>query len=291
MNLRQCYQILDLPIDASVETVTATYRRLAQAYHPDKNRDRVEWANGEMSLLNQAYDTILSHRFKATQPEPEEPPPPTPGENKKTEPPRQKKQSAPGKEAIHPEQEILHENLVRSFIRHRENVKDAIYRFFQYNLSNLARREKGANAVIYKRIVIDLRKAYHGIKALSSKTDDRELLEHFSVFMNMVFNFYRSAECLNVIDSYKSQYEVNAYRTYHHGDEALLRGQKEIFYDRHNRGFFRQDEAVALLMEAAQYLKSTVKYFPQSTWNVEAEIKYACTRSLLDYLTLFFSEE
>ncbi len=289
MNLQQCYQILKLPPDASDENISSAYRRLALNFHPDKNRNRQDWANVEMSRLNLAYDTILSHRFKNKKPE-----------DTKTQNDAQTraKESGTGQgrqkareEVLHPEQEIIRENLVRSFIQFKDFAKDALYRFFQYNLSNIARRESSSNRGIYNRIVMDLRKSYHGIKQLSSKTNDKELLEHFSVFMNMIFNFYRAAECLNVIDNYNSQYEIEAYRSYHNGDEALFRCQKELFYDRHNRGFYKNDLVVSSLVEAGQYLQGTVKYFPQSTWKVEAEIKYAFTKSLMDYVSLFFSEE
>ena len=81
-----------------------------------------------------------------------------------------------------------------------------------------------------------LRKSYHGITTLSKRTEDRELLQHFSTFKSMIFNFYRSAECLNVNDSYADQYEVNAYRLYRSADESLMIALKELFYDRHNQG-------------------------------------------------------
>jgi len=287
MNLQHCYRLLKIPETAADASVTSAYRRLARELHPDKNQDRVEWATAAMSKLNQAYDVILSHRFKTRQPEEKSTGKPAADEKnrKKTEKPINRE------EVVHPEQEILKENLIRSFIQKREYAKDALYRFFQYNLYNLARRESPANQSIYNRMVFDLRKSYHGIKKLSSRTKDRELLEHFSVFMEMIFNFYRASECLNVIDSYKSQYEVEAYRSYHNGDMALHMAEKELFYERHNRGFFKRDIVISSLVEANQYLQGTVKYFPQSSWRVEAEIKYAFTRALIEYVSLFFAEE
>lgn len=53
----------------------------------------------------------------------------------------------------------------------------------------------------------------------------------------MIFDFYRASECLNIIDSYNDSYEVDAYRMYKRGDEHLHKAEKELFYDRHNRGF------------------------------------------------------
>lgn len=285
MNLQQCYKLLKIPESANDASVTAAYRRMARSLHPDKNRDRIEWATSAMSRLNQAYDIILSYRFKTGKPEEEAPP----GPSAEEKPPKKKRK--PREDIIHPEEEVYKENLIRSFIQWREHAKDALYRFFQYNLDNLARREKASNQSIYNRMVYDLRRSYHGIKKLSEQTSDKELQEHFSVFMDMIFNFYRSSECLNVIDSYKSQYEVEAYRSYHNGDRALHRAEKELFYDRHNRGFFKRDIVVSSLVEANQYLQGTIKYFPQSSWRIEAEIKYTFTRALIEYVSLFFSEE
>lgn len=284
MNLQHCYTLLKIPETAADASVTAAYRRLARELHPDKNQDRVEWATVAMSKLNQAYDIILSHRFKTRKPEEK-------AREKSATHKKNRQKPLNREEVIHPEQEILKENLIRSFIQLREYAKDALYRFFQYNLYNLARRESPSNQSIYNRMIFDLRKSYHSIKKLSSRTKDKELLEHFSVFMEMIFNFYRASECLNRIDSYKSQYEVEAYRSYHNGDMALHQAEKELFYERHNRGFFKRNIAISSLVEANQYLQGTIKYFPQSSWRIEAEIKYAFTRSLIDYVSLFFSEE
>ncbi len=287
MNIQHCYTLLKISETATDASVTAAYRRLARELHPDKNQNRVEWATAAMSKLNQAYDIILSHRFKTRKPEEKAPEKPQKEEKSRKKPQNQKNRE----EVVHPEQEILKENLIRSFIQWREYAKDALYRFFQYNLYNLARRESPANTSIYNRMVFDLRKSYHGIKKLSSRTKDKELLEHFSIFMDMIFNFYRASECLNVIDSYKSQYEVEAYRSYHNGDMALHQAEKELFYERHNRGFFKRNIAISSLVEANQYFQGTIKYFPQSSWRVEAEIKYAFTRALIEYVSLFFTEE
>ena len=75
MNLSECYKILELPASATDEEIKKSFKVLAHKYHPDKNRNKIEWANNAMSNLNMAYTTLMQLRFrddkkvKFTQPE------------------------------------------------------------------------------------------------------------------------------------------------------------------------------------------------------------------------------
>ena len=146
------------------------------------------------------------------------------------------------------------------------------------------------NRGIFNRIVYGIRKSYHEIDSLEKRADEPELLNHFSVFKKMIFDFYRASECLNVNDSYTNQYDVDAYRAYRRGDEKLTDAMKELFFDRHNRGFFKRNLAVINLMDAQLFLKNAMRTFPKSSWAVETRIKFEFTESLIDYFRLFFSE-
>jgi len=282
MNIQSCYKLLDVPENASNEAVAASFKKLAHKYHPDKNRERTEWANEVMTKLNLAYSAIMSHRFQQGM------------ENGKKSDPVQKEEAPqkarenrhakPGKTRIE------EEYLIQSFIRLRENTKESLYKFFQFSLYNLARREMVSNRGTYNNIVHSLRKSYHGIGKLIKQTDDSELLEHFNTFKNMIFNFYRAAECLNIIDSYTSQYEVNAYRSYKRGDDALHLAHKELFFDRHNRGRFDQDTVLPRLAEAELIFQRTILNFPKSGWLVETTIKLEYVQSLKNYIQVFFNE-
>ncbi len=166
-----------------------------------------------------------------------------------------------------------------------------MYRYFQYSLYNFHRREQGGNRKIYNDMIISLRKSYHLLKKFSTRTDDRELLIHFDVFSKLVFDFYRASECLNVIDSYRDSYEVDAYRMYRKGDEFLLKGEKELFYDRHNRGFFDRRKAVPEILDAENLFRRTLQLYKNSSWAVETAIKLEYAVTLKTYISLFFSEE
>jgi len=286
MHISHYYKLLDIPVNASDEAVAASFKKLALKYHPDKNRDRVEWANEAMKKLNMAYSTIMSHRFESTEiPVPEKEKKPEP---KKT-PPREKKSKPEARQDA--DHEIEKEFLIKSFIQIRESAKESLYKFFQYSLYNIKRREQVSNRGTYNTIVFSLRKSYHSIRKLAKKTKDPELMEHFDVFSKMLFNFYRAAECLNVIDSYNNQYDVDAYRSYKAGDEALHLAHRELFYDRHNRGFFKSGIVTSNILESEQIFKNTVKYYPGSSWVVETNIKLEYVIALKVYIELFFSEE
>jgi curved DNA-binding protein CbpA len=280
MNIDQYYRFLNVSHTATDDEISAAYKKLAFKFHPDKNPHRLAWANDAMSKLNVAYAAVMSYRFKDE----------VPAERQRPGKPDQKKQQPrpvkkPYRDIIDPE------ILTRQFINLRESIKDELYRYFQYSLYNLPVREKISNRAIFNKMVFSLRKLYHAILQLKEKSDDPELIEHFDVFTTMVYNFYRASECQNIIDSYSNQYDVEAFRVYRKGDEQLHVSHKEIFYDRHNRGYFKKDMAQSYVRDAEKIFQANLKVFPDSTWSVETRIKLEYVQSLRRYLELFFSED
>jgi curved DNA-binding protein CbpA len=281
MNIESLYQILNVSKSASDEEISAAYKKLALKFHPDKNPHRPEWANDAMTRLNLAYAAVMSHRFSEDT---------AAGTAQKPEYPSEKKYT---KEHVtpKPQKHVTDPEIVtKQFIHVRESAKDALYRYFQYNLQRLPIREKIANRAIFNKITFSLRQSYHAIRQMKETTDDPELLEHFEVFNAMIFDFYRASECLNIIDSYNSQYDVEAYRVYRNGDEQLDAAQKEIFYDRHNRGYLKKQEAYSAIIQAGKLFQANLKVFPDSSWAVETRIKLEYTDSLRRYIELFFSD-
>jgi curved DNA-binding protein CbpA len=294
MDIERCYTILQVGKGSTSEEITRSFRAMALKYHPDKNPQRREWANEQMTTLNMAYSTLMSFRFRQEN-----------GESGAEKPASHSAQKPSGREGQNrAEQEKkfrdeLHglrdearrDYLINGFVRSRESAKDGMYRYFQYGLYNFHRREERKNLKIYNDMVLLLRRTYHSIRKLSSMTDDPELIEHFDVFSRMIFNFYRASECLNLIDSYRDSYEVDSYRLYKKGDESLHLSHKEIFFDRHNRGYFIRERTVPPLIEAEGLFKRNLKLYSDSSWAVEAGIKLEYVLSLKAYITLFFTEE
>jgi DnaJ-domain-containing protein 1 len=58
MHIDDCYRILKLPQDASLDDIKSAYRRLALQYHPDVNQSDPE-ATEKFRKLKEAYDIIL----------------------------------------------------------------------------------------------------------------------------------------------------------------------------------------------------------------------------------------
>jgi len=290
MNLQECYTILGIPETATGEEIAKAYKAMAMKYHPDRNRDRIEWATTMMSNLNISYTTIMGSRFNdesTLNGQPEEEDIET-NHNHREE--SQRKADAKREREPSFSEEIHRQILIKKFIRNREAAKDYLYRYFQYNLHNFSRRDNPMNRSVFNEIVFSLRKFYHAINALARQTLDPELIEHFNIFTEMIFTFYKASECVNILDSYSNIVEVEAYRLYKKGDESLHTAHKEVFYDRHNRGFFKQDFALAYLMKAEDDFRQTLRNFPDSTWAVETKIKYEYARALRRYLDLFFNE-
>lgn len=282
MNLQDCYKILGVSENISNDELTISFKRLAHKYHPDKNRDRIEWATKTMAQINLAYNAIMSHRFEDSAetivPEHED------------EKIRRSESKREGQKKKGEYELFDREFLIDKFVDFRESGKESLYRYFQYGLFNLVKREEIKNRGIFNEIVMNLRMTYHSIKSLMSLTRERDLLEHFTIFNDMIFNFYKASECLNILDSYKNIFEVDAYRSYKNGDEKLHMAHKEIFYDRHNRGYFKREIALPYLLEAEQFFRNTLRRFPGSSWSVETGIKLEYAISLKKYFVLFFSE-
>lgn len=276
------YKTLNLSENASNEEVSSAFKKLAFKYHPDKNRERIEWATAEMARINIAYSSIVSHRFTF------------PDKNRETvyaEKTGSEKKQEFYREREHNRKKYDHPDLlIDRFTKIRESVNDALYKFFQYNLNNLMRRDAVSNTAIYNDIVKVLRKNFHQIKTMKERTDDKEILEHLEIFSELIFNFYRAAECLNVIDSYKNSSDVDAYRMYKSGDDILHASQKEIFFDRHNRGKFRHEFALTGLVKAERIFEKALFSYPESSWKIETSIKKEYNMSLIKYVNLFFSE-
>ena len=273
MTLEESYKLLKVSYNASDAEITKAFKKLALMYHPDKNPGNVDWANKAMANINVAYNIIIAHRFKDKTVEIQNNKPPKP----------------PKKESRLKKEDILRDDLLTQyFIQYREKAKDVMYQYFQYNLYNLARRDSPSNSDIFRKIVLQLRRSYHGIDNLCSYTNDHEFLEHFNLFKELLFTFYKSSECLNIIDSYANILDVEAFRIYRQGDDFLLRAQKEIFYNRHNRGSFQMEQAITDLIKSIQILQLAINRFPQSSWIVESQIKLDHALTIEHYLKLFF---
>ncbi len=285
MELHDCYSMLEIAATSSNDEVVKAYKALARKYHPDKNPQRLEWAHEMMTRLNDSYATVMVYRFKSASAEN--------GDNAEEhrhddrQENRHQRQSAKAEKF---KKTIERDVLIARFVKNRETTKEALYKYFQYNLHNLAQRDSVLNRGIFNEVVYSIKKNYHAIRSYTDLTDDTELIEHFTVFTTMILTFYRASECLNILDSYGNPLDVEAYRQYKRGDEALHIAHKELFYDRHNRGIFKKDITLTYLMKAGDDFRKTLRNFPGSTWSVETNIKLEYVTALKEYLELFFTE-
>jgi len=294
MDINSCYNILSVNRESSDEEITRSFRAMAMKYHPDRNPDRKEWANEQMAILNTAYSTLMSYRFKEAEAadEAEE----QDSRERAETAARDEVREAALRKAREDElrglrDEARREYLINRFVQARESAKDAMYRYFQYSLYNFHRRDEHGNRKIYDGMILSLRKTYHALKKLAALTEDRELIDHFTVFSKLVFDFYRASECVNIIDSYNDRYEVDAYRLYRRGDDFLHRAQKELFFDRHNRGYMDRKRIAPDILDAEQCFRNALHLYADSSWAVESQIKLEYIQSLKSYINLFFSGE
>lgn len=63
MDLQTCFQVLELPKDASQEQIRQAYRDLVAIWHPDRFADRPrlrQRAEAKLKEINEAYETLES---------------------------------------------------------------------------------------------------------------------------------------------------------------------------------------------------------------------------------------
>ena len=59
-----CYDALGQDPNVSFEEATKRYRKLALKFHPDKNMEKKEWAEGMMKQINNAYEKIKKKKTR-----------------------------------------------------------------------------------------------------------------------------------------------------------------------------------------------------------------------------------
>jgi len=59
MELAECYQLLEVHPNATIEDIKASYRRLARRYHPDVNPNNREQAHTKFIQITEAYKYLL----------------------------------------------------------------------------------------------------------------------------------------------------------------------------------------------------------------------------------------
>ena len=66
--LAKCYQVLDMPLDASITEIKAKWKKMIMIYHPDKLVDASEakkkQATAKMAEINLAYQEIVKSKAK-----------------------------------------------------------------------------------------------------------------------------------------------------------------------------------------------------------------------------------
>lgn len=283
MNLEESYKILGIDKNSSDEDIVSAYKKLAKLYHPDKNRKNLDIANNKMANLNNAYSTIKSYKFQNKEIDLKN--------NKKEKTKQSSNVERFEEERANKLNELAKEILINKFTNYKEICKEMLYQYFQYKLYNYANRNAGINKKRYNEIVDVLQSNYHAIGSLTKQTKDNELIEHFSNFQNMLFNFYKQAECSIIYESYNTNIEIQALQLFQKGDKHLHLAQNEIFFNRHNKGTIDKDFTIKNIAESENYFRVGLNHYKNSEFEIETRIKYNYTIVLKNYFLLFFFDD
>ncbi len=286
MDLQTSYSTLKISDKSTDEQIVSAYKKLAKIYHPDKNLTNPTIANKQMANLNDAYATVTSYRFQNKD------------ENKfhykKKARPKAKKSSTVErfeKERENKLNELAIDILINKFTSYKDTCNDMLYRYFQYKLYNYSNRSENLNNKRYNEIVGVIQSNYHAIESLKCQTNDEELVEHFSSLKDLLFNFYRQAECSIVYDTYNTNIGIETLHLYQKGDEFLHNAQNEIFFNRHNKGKIDKELVVNNIGMAEKYFRNGLKHYKDSEFEIESRIKFNYTLVLKNYFLLFFFDD
>ena len=106
-DLSECYRILELTPQATLEEIKSAYRQLVKRYHPDRNPGDRQAAE-RFIQINQAYETLLEAGEREALGQPTQPPDPARSAAKSGGQPKvYVRRSAPRSAHLTPEQERL----------------------------------------------------------------------------------------------------------------------------------------------------------------------------------------
>ena len=106
-DLSECYRILELTPQATLEEIKSAYRQLVKRYHPDRNPGDRQAAE-RFIQINQAYETLLEAGEREALGQPTQPPDPAQSAAKSGGQPKvYVRRSAPRSARLTPEQERL----------------------------------------------------------------------------------------------------------------------------------------------------------------------------------------
>ena len=197
----EALKLFKLPSSASLPDLNRAYRRLVLKAHPDRNPDRVEWANRAMRRITRAFDVARNHlaalRYEEVQ--------------------------------RHLDHEIrAHDefNSILMNIAHR--VLDGVFTYYQYGLENPHRRTSGTPRQRYRQAVRRIGMALEQLQRLRVPNEvDGETLNIFRTFAR---TFHETMQLARLHVPTSNHEEHHGYRAYREGTKALDAAIRRAFF-------------------------------------------------------------
>ncbi len=270
MTLREAYRVFGLAEDATLQELNRAFRVLVKKYHPDVNRDRLDWAHRAMTLVNVAYTTCRESLDRRTA-----------KKSGPTGPPQDGGGRRPGPSASPPREPDSRVDATRSRLysiqRIKDELLDLVYLYYQYGLENVHLRYEGVRRYRFRTV----KRRLHNLRTA--------LYSHRDQPTNTIGEFAAAFDKHSSIETFGMPADPLpdriAYRYLMEGTRSLDILIKRGFFEE-----FRRDSRVPPMPNsaelAAQNFLTVLTKYPQSRWTMEATIRLRLLDATVALLTL-----
>ena len=279
MTLREAFRVFGLAEDATIRDLNRAFRVLVKKYHPDVNRERLDWAHRAMTLVNVAYTTCRESLDRpASNQKPRAKGPPHDGRGRNgTSTTAHGTAAASAPEPGSSGAEESARMRAHTARRLRDELLDLVYLYYQYGLENVHLRYEGVRRYRYRSV----RRRLHNLRTT--------LLGHRDQTTNTIAEFAAAFDKHTSIETFGMPSDPPpdrvAYRYLLEGTRSLDILIKRGFFEE-----FRRDKRIPPMPNsaelAAQNFLTVLTKYRGSRWTTEATVRLRLLDATVALLTL-----
>jgi hypothetical protein len=262
MDIAAAFRILELSNGATLEDVSASFRRLLKRYHPDRNLDRMEWSHEKTVRLTQAYEAVTDYirTVAAEQPDIHAAGPRTATQTVDPE------QTEPDDSTVGSYSITLQLRLAAEF----DLLLDQLYAYYAFGLNNIHLRNEGTLRYRYRSAVRRMRKMVETLQAIRAWPGSQVQYQQIDVVHAFAAAFYENMLIKPREHVVPTGNERKAYQLYRQGSEALDAAIKARLVEDCNNG----SVSPSTRSMSERSLMMVMAHFPKALYTPETLIKY-----------------